>query len=67
MENPKRLFTMLVILLAIASQIHAQEVYYDAIVNAEKWYSDHGHTDADGCHPPTRGGTERGGGTPYGI
>lgn len=34
---------------------------------AEKWYSDHGHTDADGCHPPTRGGTERGGGTPYGI
>ena len=40
MENPKRLFTMLVILLAIASQIHAQEVDYDAIVNAEKWYSD---------------------------
>jgi len=34
---------------------------------AEKWYSDHGHTDADGCHPPTRGGPERGGGTPYGI
>ena len=34
---------------------------------AEKWYSDHGHTDADGCHPPTKGGTDRGGGTPYGI
>lgn len=34
---------------------------------AEKWYSDHGHTDADGCRPPQRGGTERGGGTPYGI
>ena len=33
---------------------------------AEMWYSAHGHTDADGCHPPTRG-TERGGGTPYGI
>jgi len=34
---------------------------------AEKWYSEHGHTDADGCQPPSRGGTERGGGTPYGI
>ena len=34
---------------------------------AEEWYSNHGHTDADGCHPPTKGGTERGGGTPYGI
>ena len=34
---------------------------------AETWYSNHGHTDADGCHPPSRGGTERGGGTPYGI
>ena len=34
---------------------------------AEKWYSEHGHNDADGCHPPSRGGTERGGGTPYGI
>ena len=34
---------------------------------AEKWYSDHGHSDTDGCHPPTKGGTERGGGTPYGI
>ena len=34
---------------------------------AEKWYSEHGHTDADGCHPPSRGGTERGGGTPFGM
>jgi len=34
---------------------------------AEEWYSNHGHTDAGGCQPPTRGGTERGGGTPYGI
>ncbi len=34
---------------------------------AEKWYADHGHTDADGCCPPTRHGTERGGGTSYGI
>ena len=34
---------------------------------AEQWYSQHGHTDADGCKPPTSGGTERGGGTPYGI
>ncbi len=34
---------------------------------AEKWYSDHGHNDADGCHPPSKGGTERGGGTPFGT
>lgn len=34
---------------------------------ADKWYSDHGHTDADGCRPPERNGTERGGGTSYGI
>ena len=34
--------------------------------SAEKWYSEHGHRDADGCRPPG-GGTERGGGTPYGI
>ena len=34
---------------------------------AEEWYSNHSHTDADGCHPPARGGPERGGGTPYGI
>lgn len=34
---------------------------------ADKWYSDHGHTDADGCRPPQHGGTERGGGTSYGI
>ena len=34
--------------------------------SAEKWYSEHGHNDADGCRPPSRG-TERGGGTPYGI
>lgn len=33
---------------------------------AEKWYSEHGHHDTDGCRPPSRG-TERGGGTPYGI
>lgn len=33
---------------------------------AENWYSNHGHNDTDGCHPPGRG-TERGGGTPYGI
>lgn len=33
---------------------------------AEVWYSTHGHHDADGCCPPTSG-TERGGGTPYGI
>lgn len=33
---------------------------------AEKWYSEHGHNDADGCRPPGKG-TERGGGTPYGI
>ena len=33
---------------------------------AEAWYSTHGHNDADGCHPPGHG-TERGGGTPYGI
>lgn len=33
---------------------------------AEAWYSQHGHNDADGCYPPGRG-TERGGGTPYGI
>ena len=33
---------------------------------AEKWYSEHGHNDADGCRPPGHG-TERGGGTPYGI
>ena len=33
---------------------------------AEAWYSQHGHTDADGCRPPGHG-TERGGGTPYGI
>ena len=40
----------------------------DAFRNAaEEWYSNHGHNDADGCHPPSRGGTERGGGTPYGI
>ncbi len=34
---------------------------------AEKWYAEHGHTDADGCRPPSRHGTERGGGTSYGI
>ena len=34
---------------------------------AEKWYSGHGHNDADGCHPPSKGGTERGGGTPFGM
>jgi hypothetical protein len=34
--------------------------------SAEKWYSEHGHNDADGCRPPGHG-TERGGGTPYGI
>ena len=34
---------------------------------AEEWYSNHGHADADGCHPPSRRGPERGGGTPYGI
>ena len=33
---------------------------------AEKWYSAHGHKDADGCQPP-RKGSHRGGGTPYGI
>lgn len=33
---------------------------------AETWYSQHGHSDADGCRPPGRG-AERGGGTPYGI
>ena len=33
---------------------------------AESWYSNHGHNDADGCRPPGSG-TERGGGTPYGI
>ena len=33
---------------------------------AEKWYSNHGHSDADGCRPPGHG-TERGGGAPYGI
>lgn len=33
---------------------------------AETWYSQHGHSDADGCRPPGKG-TERGGGTPYGI
>ena len=33
---------------------------------AEDWYSKHGHNDADGCRPPGKG-TERGGGTPYGI
>ena len=33
---------------------------------AEAWYSRHGHHDADGCRPPASG-TERGGGTPYGI
>jgi hypothetical protein len=33
---------------------------------AETWYSNHGHNDADGCRPPGSG-TERGGGTPYGI
>ena len=33
---------------------------------AEKWYSTHGHHDVDGCRPPAHG-TERGGGTPYGI
>lgn len=33
---------------------------------AEKWYSEHGHHDADGCRPPSHG-TERGGGTPFGI
>ncbi|MBO5940489.1 MAG: hypothetical protein J6R18_04775 [Kiritimatiellae bacterium] len=33
---------------------------------AEAWYSNHGHNDADGCHPPGNG-TERGGGSPYGI
>ena len=33
---------------------------------AEAWYSTHGHRDADGCRPPASG-TERGGGTPYGI
>ena len=33
---------------------------------AEKWYSDHGHHDTDGCRPISHG-TERGGGTPYGI
>ena len=34
--------------------------------SAEEWYSNHGHTDADGCRPPASG-AERGGGTPYGI
>ena len=33
---------------------------------AEQWYSSHGHHDANGCCPPSNG-TERGGGTPYGI
>lgn len=34
---------------------------------AEQWYSRHGHTDADGCCPPSTGSGEHGGGTPYGI
>lgn len=34
---------------------------------ADKWYADHGHTDSDGCCPPAKHGTERGGGTSYGI
>lgn len=34
---------------------------------AEKWYSSHGHNDADGCRPPNKNGQKRGGGTPYGI
>ena len=33
---------------------------------AANWYSEHHHNAADGCSPPGNG-TERGGGTPYGI
>ena len=43
--------------------VYSSESFRNA---AETWYSQHGHGDADGCRPPGNG-TERGGGTPYGI
>lgn len=51
-----------------SSYLHLLETYRSEGFRqaAEKWYSEHGHRDADGCRPPG-GGTERGGGTPYGI
>jgi hypothetical protein len=50
------------------SYLHLLDVYSSESFRnaAESWYSQHGHNDADGCRPPGKG-TERGGGTPYGI
>jgi hypothetical protein len=50
------------------SYLHLLDVYNSESFRsaAEAWYSQHAHDDADGCRPPGRG-TERGGGTPYGI
>ena len=50
------------------SYLHLLDVYNSEEFRgaAEAWYSRHGHNDADGCRPPGHG-TERGGGTPYGI
>ena len=50
------------------SYLHLLDVYSSESFRnaAESWYSQHGHNDADGCRPPVKG-TERGGGTPYGI
>ena len=52
----------------VSSYLHLLETYKSEGFRqaAEKWYSEHGHHDADGCRP-TGGGIERGGGTPYGI
>ena len=52
----------------INSYLHLLDVYSSESFRnaAESWYSQHGHNDADGCRPPGNG-TERGGGTPYGI
>ena len=52
----------------INSYLHLLDVYSSESFRnaAESWYSQHGHNDADGCRPPGKG-TERGGGTPYGI
>ena len=52
----------------VNSYLHLLDVYGSESFRsaAEAWYSRHGHNDADGCRPPGKG-TERGGGTPYGI
>ena len=71
MANPGHIRSMLGLLGmpgGVPSYSHLLETYSSEEFRqaAEKWYSEHGHRDADGCRPPG-GGTERGGGTPYGI